>query len=142
MSYSEARTAINQMVFDLIQSQSLENSTQWENTEFDPAGKALWASVEMVNDVPNMVTLGEGGYDRMVGYAMITYAARSDSGTKAVDDRIAEARVALYAGKSFTEGGTKVIITEVGPGPRSTVDSWYLCPLNIFYRTDLVRPSL
>ena len=141
MSYTDGRKAINQMVLDLLTLQGLQDDTQWENTEFDPKGRATWTSVEVINDTPNVVTLGKGGSDRMVGYVMINYAVPTDTGTGAVDALIEQARQELPAGKSFTVGSTKVIITGVGVGDGSTIDSWYLRPLNIFYRTDLVRAS-
>ena len=141
MSYTDGKTALNQMVYDLLTLQGLENDTQWENTEFNPTGRSPWASVKIINDTPRGVTMGKGGYDRMVGYVMVDYYVPSDTGTGVVDALITQARQQLPAGKSFVEGDTKVIITAVGAGDGSSVDNWYTRPLNIFYRTDLARAS-
>lgn len=142
MSYSDSKLAINQMVVDLLTLQSLEDCTQWENTEFDPKGKAVWASVENISDTPSVVTMGVGGSDRMPGFVSIMYRVPTDTGTGVVDDLITQARQELPAGKSFTEGTTQVIVTGVGAEAGSTVDSWFVRTLNIFYRTDLTRAAI
>ena len=142
MSYTDSKLAINQMVVDLLTAQGLENDTQWENTELtDLGGRAVWASVEVNSATPGTVTMGKGGSDRMVGFVSIMYSVPTDSGTGVVDALIEGARQMLPAGKSFTEGGTRVIVTAVGTDAGTTVDSWFVRPLNIFYRTDLVRAS-
>lgn len=141
MSFKDAKTAINQMVLEVLRAQGLEWDTQWENREFNPRGKFLWASVEVITDTPNVVTLGRGGSDRMVGYVSVTYSTVTDKGTGALDDLVTQARQLLPAGKSVVLNGTKVIITGVGSEAGSTVDSWFTRPLNIFYRTDLTRAT-
>jgi hypothetical protein len=142
MSYTTAKRIINQMVLDLLTTQGLEDSAQWENTEFNPVGKDLWVTIENEADTPRPTTMGVGGDDRMVGFVTITYAVPTDSGTGVVDDLITGARQALPAGKSFVNGDTKVVITGVGVDVGSTVDSWFTRPLNIYYRTDLTRANV
>ena len=101
----------------------------------------VWTSVEVFTDTPNVVTLGKGGSDRMVGYVSIMYSTATNRGTGGLDDLVTQARQLLPAGKSRVVNGTKVTITGVGSEAGSTVDSWFTRPLNIFYRTDLARAT-
>lgn len=141
MSFKDAKTALNQMVLEVLTAQGLEGDTQWENREFNPQGKVMWTSVEVFTDTPNVVTLGKGGSDRMVGYVSIMYSTATNKGTGELDDLVTQARQLFPAGKSEVVNGTKVIITGVGSEAGSTVDSWFIRPLNIFYRTDLTRAT-
>lgn len=142
MSYSTAKTLINQKILDLLTTQGLENDTQWENTEFNPGGRPMWVSIESDTDTPQVSTMGVGGSDRMVGYVTLMYNVPADSGTGAVDDIVTQTRQTLPTGTALVNGDTKVVITGVGVSAGSTVDSWYARPLNIFYRTDITRANI
>ena len=74
MAISDIEGALFKGVSDFLIANTLTAADiAWPNTDFDPAGKALWAQVSIVPNEPVPVSLGDGGQDRGTGFVQIDF---------------------------------------------------------------------
>jgi len=80
----------------------------WENSSFDPSGATQWASVFFVPNVPDVLTLGTRGDDRMTGFLQIDLNVPQGTGSGAMRAWLNNSRQSFVAGKAFALDGYNV----------------------------------
>lgn len=114
----------------------------WENVDFDPAGKAVWARVTFTPNQPQVVTLGSQGTDRGNGFVQVDINVPLGGGDSVLRDWYDAARAYFIAGRVFTQSGQSAIILACGDMAGRKVDNWFRKSITISYRSDFQRNSI
>lgn len=114
----------------------------WENVNFDPAGKAVWARVTFAPNQPQVVTLGGQGFDRGNGFVQVDISIPIGTGDAVLRSWFEAARAYFIAGRVFTQNSQSAIVISCGESPGRKVDNWFRKSITIFYRSDFQRNSI
>jgi hypothetical protein len=115
------------------------DSISWENRDFDPRARALWASVFFVPNTPESRTIGNGGYDDMTGFLQIDFNISAGKGIGILMEWERKARIFFHPGRSFSNGGQSALIVATGMGQGRIVQNYYRKSLTISFRSQLKR---
>jgi hypothetical protein len=141
MSQSDAQKALVAAAQSFLTAQGFaSDSVNWENQNFDPAGKPKWASVFYVPNQPNAVSMGRQGLDRITGFLQIDFNVPQGSGDGAFHALVDAARLEFSAGKVYTRNGVAVIVESTGISQGRIIDNFFRKSLTIVFRADLQRP--
>jgi|TARA_R110000744_G_scaffold33341_2_gene77781 hypothetical protein len=139
MSISNIRKAFVTEVKSTLDGLGFGGKIKWENRDFDPTGSPEWAGFQFVSAEPFVVTLGQGGDDRLTGYVQIDLNTTQDSGDGAMDVWIDAFRQQFPAGKPLTYGNSSALVLNTGVNSGTMFDNWFRKSITITYRADLPR---
>jgi hypothetical protein len=139
MSISNIRKAFVTEVKTILDGLGFASKTRWENRNFDPTGFPEWAGFTFVSAEPFVVTLGQGGDDRVTGFVQIDLNTPQNSGDGALDVWVDAFRQAFPAGKPVAYGGSVAFVLNTGVNSGTMFDNWFRKSITITYRADLPR---
>lgn len=113
--------------------------TEWENVEFDPAGKAVWYRFFFFPNVPRVAELGSAGSDANEGFVQIDVSVPLGGGDKVARERADAIRSAFTAGARLIKNNVNVIVTSCGQSAGRQVGNFYRVSLSIYWETRLRR---
>lgn len=143
MADSDIRKIAMQAVVDLFTDNGVDLSelVAGENSRFNADGKDEWFRVFYSGGTPEPVTLGLGGSDRLEGFIQIDLNKEKNGGVKFFDTWLDLIRAKFFAGKSFTNGSSTLIIQSVGMSGGRVFENWFRKSITIAFRADLIRNS-
>jgi len=142
MADTDVEKALLTAAKSFLDANGFTGAINWENSIFDPAGKSKWASVFFVPNVPDVLTLGTQGDDRMTGFLQIDLNVPQGTGGGSMRPWLDASRQTFVAGKTFTQSGQKVAVISAGWGQGRNVDNWFRKSLTVAFRSDLQRANI
>lgn len=115
------------------------NDISWDNDNFDPQGKKLWASVFYVPNIPEGRTVGPRGIDEITGFMQIDFNLPPADGKGVCLAWEHKARIFFHPGRVFTHDGQSVLIISTGMGQGRIIERSYRRSLTISFRSHLNR---
>ena len=138
MNISSIRSALVQ-AYELV---GLGLPTAYSNAAFTPPASGLWAKFSFLPTQPQASTLGEGGFDTIVGVAQIDLNTLMGSGEKELFDAGNALRNHFVAGLEleYDQALTKIVSSGMSQG--RTIDSFYRISFTIEWHSQLQRSPL
>jgi len=118
------------------------SSIAWSNQNFDPSGKAVWASVHYLPGTPTAKAVGPGGRDVFTGFVQIDINVEPDSGESQLLNWIDKARTYFHGGRVFTYSAESVLVTSCEIAQSRLVGNHYRNSFDVSFRSHLKRPIL
>lgn len=116
-----------------------EAATEWENVEFNPAGKAVWYKFSFMPNQPRVAELGSAGSDANEGFVQIDVSVPTGGGDKVIRERCDAIRSAFTAGRRLIKNNVNVIVTSCGQSPGRQVGNFFRVSLSVYWETRLRR---
>jgi len=114
-------------------------SIDWENRKFPIGAKNPWCMVTYNPLSPTGRTIGQRGYDQLVGYVQIDFNIAPDKGTLILTEWEDKGRIYFHPGRVFTYSGQGVTITECGMSAGRHVENFYRKSLTVAFRSQIKR---
>lgn len=114
----------------------------WENSRFNEESKEFWAAVFYRPNIPNGVTVGQGGKDLLTGFLQIDFNGPTNRGEGAHLEWERKARLYFPAGRAFNYGGQSVLVNQAGMSQSRVIGSNFRKSLTVAFRAHLTRPIL
>ena len=114
----------------------------WPNRNFDPAGKAVWASVHYLPGTPQTRSIGPGGSDQFTGFMQIDINVAPDSGESDLMAWGEKSRLYFHGGRVFTYSGHSVLAISSNIAQSRLVGNHYRASFDVSFRSNLKRPIL
>lgn len=138
MSMTDVRTALAKKLTALALVPA--TSVAWENIDFTPPkGNKPWLKFTFTPTDPVPATLGQGGTDRVSGFAQVDINVATGSGDTAAMALYQSLYDALKAGVRLTEGQQVVVIESTGRSNGRLVDGYYRVSATINFYADVNR---
>lgn len=113
--------------------------TAYENKDLKPDNTQPWASVLVVPNQPEVVTLSDHGQDEHTGFMQINLNYPLNKGDGAILQKADAIRAFFKAGKAFHHSNQQVVIRNCGRSQGRTVDGLYQIILTITYYARTAR---
>jgi hypothetical protein len=136
---SKVRSALIKSFIDLSTAEGWQYDIVTENSPAKPDLTKTWIGVTYLPNVPDVVTLGNGGEDELTGIFQLDIFMPLGKGEKEALDISDKLRTYFTAGRRFVYMGQEVVIRNCGRSQGFIANNQFRIPISVIWYSRLTR---